>query len=764
VASALRNMLVRVGADVSGLRKGLQSAQKEVQFFGRNVTGSLKEMRGQIASIGATLGGGFLVKAGMEDAMRHEALMATLGESMGESRKDFEEWQETVGNSFGYSRLQAADTANILSLNFKKIATDQEDLVKKTTKMMEVAAIVSNKRGLTMQETSDRIRSAMNQEADGADELGVNVRISAIKTSQAYQEMADGQPWDKLTENMRKTILYHHILEQVSSNLGTTMQDTTALRMAQFTASLADVRMALGQAFLPIAYTVLPLLNKMTQALYRALQVVAGFMRSLFGGGFKYEAPVSQEGIDSTNAQADALDAMGESAEEAGDKTASSAKKAEKAWKGLFGFDEVNTIKDPETSTGGAGGAGAGGGIGELGGTDLDVPTPNFKPFEETIDGMAKKFDKFTRPIKNAFNTLWETISSYGMEKIKQLQEFWAENGGQIIKASQNVANIIGPIFTAIFKFIGNSIKLMIDGAILTFTGLLKFFSGVFTLDFSKTWEGLQETFMGVIKLMTGFWNLTFIGGIRKALLNFIKNSGKNISTFSQTIMKSFGTALENIKNFWKNLFTNIRGLLEDWRIFIFLKLAQVEKIFGELWALVLKGAKGALEKLKSIWSGIKDWFILNVITPIADEMENIKEAFSKGIGEGFKYIINQAIKGFNEALNVFNDLKNNTPFADKIPDLKLPYLAKGGITNGPTLAMVGDNVGGREVISPLDQLQGFVTNAVVQAMQLGNGNNGQSTGDIVLNIDGRTFARVVKPHLEKEANRVGNDVRIRTI
>lgn len=168
MAGTLRNMLVRVGADISGLKSGLKSAQKDVKYFGRNVTGSLKEMQGSMAGLAGALGGGLLVKGGVQDAMRYEALMATLGESMGNSRKDFEEWSETVGQSMGYSRLQSADTANLLSLNFKKIATSQQDLVDKTTKMMETAAIISNKRGMTMQEVSDRIRSAMNQEADGA--------------------------------------------------------------------------------------------------------------------------------------------------------------------------------------------------------------------------------------------------------------------------------------------------------------------------------------------------------------------------------------------------------------------------------------------------------------------------------------------------------------------------------------------------------------------------------------------------------------------
>ena len=49
---ALRNLLVRVGADVSGLSAGLKKAQKDVKYFGRNVTGSLKEIQGKMAGLG----------------------------------------------------------------------------------------------------------------------------------------------------------------------------------------------------------------------------------------------------------------------------------------------------------------------------------------------------------------------------------------------------------------------------------------------------------------------------------------------------------------------------------------------------------------------------------------------------------------------------------------------------------------------------------------------------------------------------------------
>ena len=62
MAGTLRNMLVRVGADITGLRQGLKKAQKEVKYFGRNVTGSMKEIQGKMAGLAGALGGGMLLK------------------------------------------------------------------------------------------------------------------------------------------------------------------------------------------------------------------------------------------------------------------------------------------------------------------------------------------------------------------------------------------------------------------------------------------------------------------------------------------------------------------------------------------------------------------------------------------------------------------------------------------------------------------------------------------------------------------------------
>ena len=365
---ALRNLLVRVGADSSGLTRGLNNARSEVKKFADSVSGAMGGLKGKIAGALAVIGGGEFLKQGIDDAQAFEAAMATLGGTFGKSTQQFIDWSTTTGRAMGYSRLESAKLAQTLSLNFRGIASSQDDLVAKTTKMMEVAALISNKRGMAMTEVSDRIRSAMNQEADGADELGVNVRVSALQQSKAYQEMANGQPWQKLNTNVQKAILYQSILEQVSTTLGNTMQDTTALRMSVFTASLGDVRLALGQAFLPILYTVLPLLTMLMDWLYKALGVFAAFMTALFGG-FKFGggSPMQVGGIKSatnaTNDQTQAVNNLGK----AHDATAKKAKAAGKAQQssaklGVAAFDEVNTLSQKAEKAGA--GAGGGGGVG----------------------------------------------------------------------------------------------------------------------------------------------------------------------------------------------------------------------------------------------------------------------------------------------------------------------------------------------------------------------------------------------------------------
>ena len=83
----------------------------------------------------------------------------------------------------------------------------------------------------------------------------------------------------------------------------------------------------------------------------------------------------------------------------------------------------------------------------------------------------------------------------------------------------------------------------------------------------------------------------------------------------------------------------------------VFVKIALVLDDFA---TKAKTAAQNAWKAIKGVFADAFIWFSRVVVTPIINEFEKIKNAFSRGIGEGFKYIVNRAIDGFNSALRMF--------------------------------------------------------------------------------------------------------------
>ncbi|MPN26591.1 hypothetical protein SDC9_174016 [bioreactor metagenome] len=150
---------------------------------------------------------------------------------------------------------------------------------------------------------------------------------------------------------------------------------------------------------------------------------------------------------------------------------------------------------------------------------------------------------------------------------------------------------------------------------------------------------------------------------------------------------------------------------------------------------------------------------------------------FIKGITDSiegfFKAMVNGVIRALNSMINGLNKLNVDIP--DWVPGIggkslgfnipNIPYLAKGGIVDQPTLAMVGER--GKEAVVPLenntewmDKLASVLISALMGAMQLSNsGQTSGESGDIILQIDGVTIGRILGPILDKEKGRIGDPV-----
>jgi hypothetical protein len=81
--------------------------------------------------------------------------------------------------------------------------------------------------------------------------------------------------------------------------------------------------------------------------------------------------------------------------------------------------------------------------------------------------------------------------------------------------------------------------------------------------------------------------------------------------------------------------------------------------------------------------------------------------------------------------------------------------LASGGITNGPMLALIGDNPGGREVVSPLDDLMGMMKVAIQDSGT--GGNSGPTT--IIVKIGEDTITEKVINNINRRSRISGETV-----
>lgn len=206
----------------------------------------------------------------------------------------------------------------------------------------------------------------------------------------------------------------------------------------------------------------------------------------------------------------------------------------------------------------------------------------------------------------------------------------------------------------------------------------------------------------------------------------------------------------------------------------------------GDVINALLANAKGVVDGLKKVFKGITDFVAGAFSGDWKRAWEGVKTIF-KGIadtlGAVMKAPLNAIIGMINAAITGLNKMK----VPDWVPGIggqgvnlpKIPMLARGGIVDQPTLAMVGE--AGKEAVMPLENNTGWINNLAGQiAGQMGgSGGELQSQGIIEVlfmilsaierqnqsgpeptwKLDGTTFARLIGPYLQAEVQRMGSSM-----
>lgn len=168
-----------------------------------------------------------------------------------------------------------------------------------------------------------------------------------------------------------------------------------------------------------------------------------------------------------------------------------------------------------------------------------------------------------------------------------------------------------------------------------------------------------------------------------EAFRNFILGVWQNIQTVFGNLVAWFGQKKEQIVGFFQSLPETLGG------------------IFSRAWGAIQKAFSGVASFFSGIWRTITGVFT-TIGTSIANAISGAVKSGINGVISMIENTINGAINLINGAINLINKIpKVSIP---TISRLNLPRLAKGGIVDSATIAMIGEGQSAEAVI-PLDEL-----------------------------------------------------------
>ena len=297
----------------------------------------------------------------------------------------------------------------------------------------------------------------------------------------------------------------------------------------------------------------------------------------------------------------------------------------------------------------------------------------------------------------------------------------------------------------------------------------------------NQAWEGIKEAWSNIGEWFTEKWEAVkaifepvgqwFSEKFQQAwdfIVNIFSVIGqwfserwtevKNIlSPIGQWFKDKFQSAWDGLTGIFKSLGSWFGARWND----VTNALSNVASWFGNTFSSAYNAVKNAFSSIGSFFSGV--WSTVKNIFVNAGQM------VGSAVGGAFKGAVNAVLGTIESIVNGFIDMINGViGVINAIPGvslgyingISLPRLARGGIVDSPTIAMIGE--AGKEAVVPLEntgflQTMGRVVSSAV-ADVIGNNQptSGGLTGDIVIQLGGTEYARFTIDEINKEQERVG--------
>lgn len=665
--ATLDELKVMIDAEIAPFRKKMKEVENQVKGTSDQVKNATAKIREQSSSIGSAFGklakfAGFailgkkLLDVGMystQTALEVSAAMNQIKRQMGESSQSFLKWVNDNANAMNMGVGEATNYGAVYSNLFSGFIKDTNKLSAYTAKMLQTSAVVAEGSGRTITDVMERIRSGLLGNTEAIEDLGINVNVAMIESTEAFKRFANGQSWQQLDYQTQQQIRLMAILEQATAKYGNTLSNSVNGRISLFKSLMKDAALNLGNSMLPIINAIMPVLNSFAMVLKNVTAKLAEFIALMFnkkatvkdgvGGAVGDMGNAMKDAAGGAGDLADAVDDAGDSAGGLADNLGDSAKNAKKAAKellGLLGFDEINILQKPkDDDAGGSGGGGKGGkGKGGGGGPFKDILpevelTDMDNQFKSIFDGLGDKlkglFDLFKKGFDAAFGP-------EGIERIKTALDQIAKTMGEIA-TDPRVVNAFNRMAEKIAYALGQ-----VTGSIATIgLGI-----GVFLAESIANGLGRQKE------------------RITRALVALFDNIG-NIAEAVGNIAQAFSSAFYDVIT--STGAVRIGSAIVSTLLSLTSTIVEVgSKLAGSLFKGFEKVVVTSAPKISSVFQSL-----LDTVAPVFESIERSVNKFGDGLSRVYDEhvvpAINSIANAFNGLIDIIQILWENSwqPFAE---------------------------------------------------------------------------------------------------
>ena len=541
---------------------------------------------------------------------------------------------------------------------------------------------------------------------------------------------------NNLTQAQKRQAEYLGIMEETRFQVGDAQKVTQTYsgKVSSLAFSFNNLKVALGNAIIPVLQAILPHINAVVNGLTRLANMLASFTSGIFG-----KAQITE----GTQAAAGAAGDLAENVGAAGDAAEKSGKQAQK---GLAAFDELNTLADTSV--------GAGGGVGSAAPIAID-PEATSDTLREAIES-ALDLSSYTLEIgrvKVSWQGLRDKFFEIAGELAKQFDS--VDIKGEAFRAVLNLLYAIGEYANLLIGVVGElmiafNVPATVESALTFLADALETLGDIIGVASPIVMDFVENALAPVAE---------WVGGKVRDAFAFLSDQLSKIGTWfneNAPVFERIGDGLTDIATaIWElakplldEAWGNIKGT-------IVVLLDSILYMGGKY----LEILSGVIDFVAGVFTG--DW------ARAWGGVSTIFKGIWNGIVDTVEGAINIIIKGVNWLISQLNKISFSIP--DWVPGIggnsfgidiapvssvALPRLAEGAVIppNREFMAILGDQKSGRNIELPESLLRQLLKE------ELANGNI-QVTNRFEFNGSLAALAQVLTPEIKTEVVRMGRDL-----